>query len=254
MDYKKKYLKYKLKYLQAKNNLKGGMQAADRISVSDVNTEETKCVFFDPNNNIFESVAEAFNRPINHIDEVGWIGGPGGRFDSEWTFSDVKIEDGARLSVSFKTTIDEIIDDIIKLNPHLTRDDLISLIDVYESDGPSHYHSIWWPDLDIKCLPDSIGALIVDGDMSLENNKLTTLPENFSKLTVGNWLDLDNNNLETLPESFGSLKVSDLNLCNNNLVTLPESFGDLVSKNVDLRGNPVSASQPQFDGMNLVLE
>ena len=144
MDYKKKYLKYKLKYLQAKNNLKGGMQAADRISVSDVNTEETKCVFFDPNNNIFESVAEAFNRPINHIDEVGWIGGPGGRFDSDWTFSDVKIEDGARLNVSFKTTIDEIIDDIIKLNPHLTRDVLISLIRVYEPDGLSHYRSIWW--------------------------------------------------------------------------------------------------------------
>ena len=45
-----------------------------------------------------------------------------------------------------------------------------------------------------------------------------------------------------------------LGLSHNNLATLPASFGDLkVRYQVYLGGNPVAASGPHFDGLDLVL-
>ena len=215
MDYKKKYLKYKLKYLQAKKTFKGGMEGINTICVYDVNSDVSMRVTFNPNNNIFESVAEAFGRHVDDIDEVGW---GFDRFDSNSTFSGVGIEDGARISVIFKCippTVEDVAKDIIALNPamgHTTK----WLMETVSKDQDGNVTRINWGNKGLTEIPESLGYLTnVTDSISLYGNRLTTLPE-----------------------SIKNLKTMHVDLRYNELASVPTSIKTL--KNVDIRHNPVS--------------
>ena len=162
-----------------------------------------------------------------------------------------------------KATVEEVVAEMIELNPHLTRERLMRDVEVDPEDASRVKGDVNWYKKGIKVLPESIGDLTVGGDLILYNNNLVTLPASFGSLTVGGRLDLERNHLATLPASFGSLTVgSYLDLKDNNLATLPASFGslqvggheDLSGRQVFLVGNPVAASGPHFDGLDLVLE
>jgi len=47
-----------------------------------------------------------------------------------------------------------------------------------------------------------MGMMVLEGDLLLNSNKLTSLPDLFSNMKVGDELHLNDNQLETLPESF----------------------------------------------------
>ena len=140
-----------------------------------------------------------------------------------------------------KATFEEVVAEMIELNPSLTREELME-------DGEE----------DVEVDPED--ASRVKGDVYWDGwgfgMGIEVLPESIGDLTVGGWLSLFDNNLATLPASFGSLTVGGfLGLRHNNLATLPASFGSLqVGGQVYLDGNPVAASGPHFDGLDLVLE
>ena len=168
-------------------------------------------------------------------------------------------QDGARLSVRFraaKATFEDVVADMLELNPHLTREGLMMDVQVDPDDTSRVKGNIIWASKGIEALPESIGDLTVGRGLYLDRNNLATLPESFGSLTVGGDLYLSCNSLATLPEGFGSLSVGDnLWLHDNNLATLPASFGSLqVGDEVFLRGTLVAASGPHFDGLDLVLE
>ena len=159
-----------------------------------------------------------------------------------------------------KATVEEVVAEMIELNPHLTREELMRYVEVDPKDASRVKGNVNWTYKGIKVLPESIGDLTVDGNLGLYNNNLATLPAGFGSLTVGGNLYLHYNNLATLPASFGSLTVGgDLDLSINNLATLPASFGSLqVGETVYLRDNPVSDmdylfiwDRPHFDGLDV---
>ena len=162
---------------------------------------------------------------------------------STWEAND--IAEGATVSLQLgKTFLEEVVRDIVDLNPHLTVKELMRV--TFEADRRTLQS---W-DLfrkGLTALPESFGSLsTVGGDLNLYQNQLRTLPESFASLTVGGYLRLNENQLTTLPESFGSLTVGeDLGLYYNQLTTLPESFGSLtvggdlyIDLNLDLTALP----------------
>ena len=156
-----------------------------------------------------------------------------------------------------KATVEEVVAEMIELNPHLTREERMRGVKGVDPEDASRVKGdVNWGEMGINVLPESIGDLTVDGYLGLSFNNLATLPANFGSLTVGGGLGLNHNNLATLPASFGSLTVGGtLYLHNNNLATLPASFGSLqVGDEVYLGGNPVATSGPHFDGLDLVLD
>ena len=176
--------------------------------------------------------------------------------EKDETFNDLKIHDGARLSVLFKNraTFEQVIDDIIDLNPQLTditpgskgeelREhlrDRISNVRIHPEEPWRIENDLVLDSLRINELPDSFSSLIIDKDLSLCDNKLTSLPENFGRLSVRD-LDLSRNKLTSLPESFGSLTLRDLYLHHNQLTSFPESVSSLtVNRDFYLSHNPLS--------------
>ena len=130
-----------------------------------------------------------------------------------------------------KATFEEVVAEMIELNPSLTRERLMRGVEV-----------------------DAEDASRVEGDVHWGCKGIDVLPESIGDLTVGGRLYLDYNNLATLPASFGSLTVGGgtLSLGDNNLATLPASFGDLkVGGGVYLSGNPVAVSRPHFGGLDV---
>ena len=238
IDYKKKYLKYKLKYLQAKQTFKGGMEVGGAAEEGGLRVEvstdaETRSICALPTDAVRDAIAHAFDRPVEHIEVVGFGDDEVAPCD---TFEELGIEDGARLSVSFrapKATVEEVVAETIELNPHLTRERLMEYVEVDAEDASRVKGHVVWASLGIDALPESIGDLTVGGDLGLNYNNLATLPASFGSLTVGGNLGLGNNNLAPLPTSFGSLQVG----------------GEVY-----LVDNPVAASRPHFDGLYLVLE
>ena len=123
--------------------------------------------------------------------------------------------------------MEEVVRDLVDLNPHLTVEELMERV-TFEEDGCT-LKSWDLAGKGLTALPESIGDLTVRGDLILGYNQLRTLPESFGSLTVGGDLILGQNQLRTLPESFGSLTVGgNLRLYQNQLTTLPESFGSLT--------------------------
>ena len=120
--------------------------------------------------------------------------------------------------------MEEVVRDMVELNPHLTVEELMERVTFEEEDGCT-LQSWDLAGKGLTALPESFGDLTLSGSLSLGRNRLRTLPESFGSLTVGGNLILSQNQLRTLPESFGSLTVGgDLYLGGNQLTTLPESF------------------------------
>ena len=145
-------------------------------------------------------------------------------------------QDGARLSVRLraaKATVEEVVAEIATLNPQVTREVLMRRVKVDPEDASRVKGGVGWYIKGIAVLPESIGDLTVGGSLNLNNNKLATLPASFGSLTVGRDLSLNYNRLATLPASFGDLQVGGM---------------------VWLCRNPVAASRPRFDGLDVKYE
>ena len=251
MDYKKKYLKYKLKYLQAKQTFKGGIRggeeegeapAEEGVLIVTVSTDcETKEITVTPTDAVHDAIAAGFERPGEVIEEA--LLGDDAVQPGE-TFQDWGIEEGARLSVRFRprVTFEEFLDDIVEMNPQLAG---TTRLERARWVSPE-----WRRERGFSQTPSR-----VRGNLDLRNAGIDVLPESIGDLTVDGYLSLRNNNLATLPESIGSLTVrGDLDLSYNGLTTLPASFGNLQVRpgaKVDLRHNPIARLQhrPHFDGL-----
>ena len=170
-----------------------------------------------------------------------------------------EIEEGATVSLQLrKASLEEVVRDMVDLNPHLTVEELMERV-TFEEDGCTLQS---W-DLfrkGLTALPESIGDLTLTSNLNLGGNQLTTLPESFGSLTVGRFLYLNENQLTTLPESFGSIRVGrNLDLRYNQLTTLPESFGELtVGRSLNLLENQLTTLPDNFGfitvGRNLNLK
>ena len=224
MDYKKKYLKYKLKYLQAKQTFKGGMETPNKVSppphltVTVATDTEEKVLTVLPTDAVHDAIMGAFRRRINEVLFKERVVEP------NESFTHHGIEDKGSLIVTFKEKVPltEIIEDIIKVNYHLNDNELRAELQ-QQLGGVGEGE-----DLHLDNILEGIQVLPPD-DESIPNPEGLLLPESFCDLTVTGDLHLQNNNLTTLPASFGDLIVDgDLNLQDNNLTTLPETFGNLI--------------------------
>ena len=102
-------------------------------------------------------------------------------------------------------------------------------------------------------LPECFGYIVVEGDLNLQGNNISTLPESFGNIKVGGSLYLNNNSLKTLPESFGNITVGgSLYLNNNYLKTLPESFGNIkVGGSLYLNWNSLETLPESFGNIKV---
>ena len=123
MDYKKKYLKYKLKYLTAKR-LYGGMDGDPKnfpVNLLIGNKEILIEAKFEEN--IWEAIGKAITNSDEIDNDVKIVSVVFGEEDIEnyETFEESGIKEGARLIIELKPiTLDDVITDIIYLNSDLT--------------------------------------------------------------------------------------------------------------------------------------
>ena len=82
-----------------------------------------------------------------------------------------------------KATVEEVVAEMIELNPHLTREELMEGVD--PEDASRVEGDVDWDLKGIKVLPESIGDLTVGGTLGLSGNNLATLPASFGSLQVG---------------------------------------------------------------------
>ena len=115
--------------------------------------DETRTVSCRPSDAVHDAVAAAFGRPVEHIEEV-LLGDdalqPGETFD-DWGIEASTAtcspnpnprripgwQDGARLSMRLrpaKATVEDVVADVIELNPHLTREELMEYVEVDAED------------------------------------------------------------------------------------------------------------------------
>ena len=92
-----------------------------------------------------------------------------------------------------KATVEEVVVDMIELNPHLTREGLMEGVEVDPEDATRVEGGVCWYEEGIKVLPESIGDLTVGGTLYLANNNLATLPSSFGSLQVGGQVYLVDN-------------------------------------------------------------
>lgn len=123
----------------------------------------------------------------------------------EETFRDHGIEDGARLYVSHTVpSVEQIVTELLVLNPGLsrhraTRQNEGKGVHRVDPQNPLGILGSWDLDhLGLASLPDS---LIIDGDLLLLRNQLSSLPRDFGEISVGGSLDLSHNRIESLPAS-----------------------------------------------------
>ena len=173
--------------------------------------------------------------------------------------------DCVRRQTMVKASFEEVVDEIVSLNPGLkkrpgetqrellTNDRFMQNVEV-DPDNPSRVLGyLKWGFSNIKALPESIGDLTLDGGLYLGNNELTSLPASFGNLKVGGDLHLFENELTSLPASLGNLAVGgELDLRLNGLTSLPDSFGNItVGGHLDLRGNDLTSLPASFGNITV---
>ena len=239
----------------------------DEPTVTFITDNETRIISFRPDDTIHNAIATEFGHPVNKIEKV--VFGDNAVQPGE-SFKQWGIEHRAKLTVHFrpKVPFNEVVQDIVELNPNIQSFDLDERVQVDPEDDSRVVGNLNW-NHNIKVLPESIGGLTVVGDLNLSTEattlpesfcylavsgnlslkyKLTTLPESFGNLAVGGDLDLFYNELTTLPENFGRLTIGgSLYLSRNKLTTLPESFGNLtVGGNLTLIRNKLTTLPESF--------
>ena len=119
-------------------------------------------------------------------------------------------QDGARLSVRFraaKATFAEVVDDIVEMNPGVTREKLMRGVEVDPEDASRVEGDVDWDLKGIKVLPESIGDLTVGGGLYLGSNNLATLPASFGSLQVGKRVFLNDNPVAASGPHFDGLDL-----------------------------------------------
>ena len=106
----------------------------------------------------------------------------------------------------------------------------------------------------LSSLPKSFGSIVVGGSLYLINNQLSSLPKSFGSIIVGGNLELNRNQLNSLPDSFGAITVGgNIDLSRNQLSSLPESFGVLtVGGNLELNRNQLTSLPESFGSITIV--
>jgi len=186
--------------------------------------------------------------------------------DSEGTFGEYGIEDGARITLAANTepTPQEVAEEFVACNPgnpKVTVNELLNGEEVHEDgnkprltrNADGSVKDWYFSEMGLVALPDSICSLRISGNLGLHDNKLSTLPADFASITVGGDLALDCNNLSTLPADFASITVGGrLRLDFNNLSTLPADFGSItVGGTLFLRGNKLSMLPADFGSITV---
>ena len=102
----------------------------------------------------------------------------------------------ARLLTPMNTAVPlQVLTDILDLNPHLDRAELLA----GATDVDDRNCSVGDWDLGgmgIKALPKSIGTVTVDGQMNLSQNEMTRLPSEITDMRIAGSLDFTANELE----------------------------------------------------------
>ncbi|KAL3879743.1 hypothetical protein ACJMK2_032029 [Sinanodonta woodiana] len=96
---------------------------------------------------------------------------------------------------------------------------------------------------------DNLKDEIVDGELDLSLNNLTTVPvKDLVPLTKATRLDLSCNLLKSLPNDFCTLKhLVKIDLSKNFLDSLPDNFGSLINlQHLDLLGNKLTLLPVSF--------
>merc|ERR1711981_84185 len=96
----------------------------------------------------------------------------GDEIDMESSFEANGIEDGARLEVSLlrKASLEEVVRDMVELNPHRTVEELMGRVR-FEEDGCT-LQSWGLSRTPLTVLPESIGDLTLSGNLILGMNRL----------------------------------------------------------------------------------
>lgn len=162
-----------------------------------------------------------------------------------------------------RASLQQVVDDIVALNPTMPHcpahasSSGRNTIRAHGSDTNTPVDddhpfrvvgSLDWSHKEIAALPDSLGDLVIDGDLYLEENHLQRLPDHIGNLSIGGDLWFASNQLETLPESFGRLQVGgELGLQHNRLQGLPGNFGSIrVGEHLHLQKNLLESLPESF--------
>eukprot|EP00658_Telonema_sp_P-2_P009953 TRINITY_DN13718_c0_g1_i1.p1 TRINITY_DN13718_c0_g1~~TRINITY_DN13718_c0_g1_i1.p1 ORF type:complete len:198 (-),score=57.08 TRINITY_DN13718_c0_g1_i1:130-669(-) len=135
--------------------------------------------------------------------------------------------------------VDLLLNSMLELNPESTEQALRVGLE-FNANGTLGQWDL--AQCNLVCLPESFGAVRIDGNLDLRSNSLRSLPETFGAIRVGGDLHLRGNQLSWLPKTvMETLQVGgDLDLQNNQLSTLPEVMNVRVGGDLYLSGNPLS--------------
>lgn len=178
------------------------------------------------------------------------------------TFHGCGIRESGTLLVEKKASesFADIADAIVGLNSHVTLEQLESRATFYPDGSKSNLKCLDLSTMELKELPNSVGALSITGELSLANNLLDSLPHGFCDLAVGS-VDLTGNKLRALPAHISDIYVlGDLIFRDNQIEKLPDDIGDVtVGNHLDLSGNllttlPDSAGDLAMGGELILLD
>lgn len=132
-----------------------------------------------------------------------------------------------------KTKFNIIIENIIKLNPHIQHNIIYKLIHNTTFNNNGNILDLNLNGLELNQLPNDCWDLEIEGDVNLSCNNIETLPYGFEKIKIKGSLNCSNNKIHLLNEEFYKISVlTNINLSKNNLSKLPKSFSKLI-----VRGN-----------------
>lgn len=130
--------------------------------------------------------------------------------------------------MTYEAKVDEFLNKLIELNPHLKND--LHFDKEMLKNSVLEENALMIDSWDLTVLPTEIGNLTSLTVLSLGKNHLTALPHEIGKLTSLTELSLSGNRLTALPGEIGKLtSLTRLGLYNNALTALPREIGNLIS-------------------------
>ena len=124
--------------------------------------------------------------------------------------------------------LSKILSDIVELNPGWLTEEILRRRIEYDDnyDNYGAIKNVYFGQLEIRILPESIKNLTVTNNLDLSHNRITRLPDNFYKIKVGGELNLCGNGLISLPNNFNLINVKNIDLTYNGLLrnNVPDHF------------------------------
>ena len=249
------------------NTLKGGMEGDLNDKGNNI-ILSTKGDTLNANVSSMDQTVHEFVMAYLQLETKPKISFGGEEVDLRESFSNIGIEDGGILTISLEdlSTVEEVIDTIIDMNPEITKENLIERIVIPNLDNISQdvflnsyiskivFTQINLSELQLTILPDSFCNITVSGDLRLNHNQLKSLPDSFgNNIKVGRDLFLNHNQLVSLPTSFGNIRVGgSVGLGYNQLKSLPESFGNIrVGRHLGLPYNQLTSLPESFGNIRV---